>query len=302
MITFEPDIIFLDIKMPGKDGFAFIHDLPQKKRKPGIVFVTAYEQYAIKAIKNQAFDYLLKPVNRKELKQCILKFIERMKDSDITDKQEKSTEPPEKFTRIQINTRTGTVFINPAIILYCKADGNYTTICTGEKQHLCSINLGKVKELLPGNGFIRVGRSYIINYEYITMLDRKENSVTLARDGESVTIKISQAASERSRYNLNNERHSILKNIIYSSWFLAGIPAILIIVFLPPLGLKYKLSIESGGKLPLQLAYSDMNSDGISEMIYSGKGLPYFFISVKDYDQHIYDQWNLTDSLDPNTL
>ncbi len=190
LFHFEPDIIFLDIKMPGKDGFAFIHDIPQKKGKPGIVFVTAYEQYAIKAIKNQAFDYLLKPVNRKELKQCIGRYIERMKDSDISDKQEKSTEPSERFTRIHVNTRSGTVFINPASILFCKADGNYTTICTGEKQHLCSLNLGKVKELLPGNEFIRIGRSYIINYEYITMLDRKENSITLVRDGASVTVKI----------------------------------------------------------------------------------------------------------------
>jgi two-component SAPR family response regulator len=51
LTQFDPDLIFLDIKMPGKDGFSFIHDLPQKKKKPGIVFVTAYDQYAIKAIK-----------------------------------------------------------------------------------------------------------------------------------------------------------------------------------------------------------------------------------------------------------
>lgn len=187
---FDPDLIFLDIKMPGKDGFSIIHDLQHKKKKEGIVFVTAYEHYAIQAIKNQAFDYLLKPVNRKELKQCILKFIESKKESQTRKKHLKSVEASEKITRIRINTRTGTVFINPANILYCKADGNYTTICTGEKQHLCSMNLGKVEELLPGKRFIRVGRSHIVNYEYITVLDRKESQLTLARDAESVTIKI----------------------------------------------------------------------------------------------------------------
>ena len=92
--------------------------------------------------------------------------------------------------RIRVNTRTGTIFINPSSILYCKADGNYTTICTGNKQHLCSLNIGKVQEMLPGNGFIRVGRSHIVNFEFITLLDRKESSVTLVRDGESVTIKL----------------------------------------------------------------------------------------------------------------
>ena len=92
---------------------------------------------------------------------------------------------------------------------------------------------------------------------------------------------------------------AFLKKIIISSWFLAGIPAFLIIIFLPPLGSKYKLLIEPADKLPLQLVYADLNSDSISETIYASKGIPYFFIAVKDYDLHIYDQWNLADSLDP---
>ena len=190
LTRFEPDIIFLDIKMPGKDGFAFIQDLPQRNKMHKIVFVTAYDQFAIKAIKNQAFDYLLKPVNRKELKQCITRFIERINDDPDTERQAKTVESHDKITRIRVNTRTGTLFINPADILFSKAEGNYTTICTGKKQYLCSMNLGKVAELLPKNGFIRVGRSYIVNFEYITMLDRKESTITLVRDGESVTVKI----------------------------------------------------------------------------------------------------------------
>jgi len=190
LAMFDPDMVFLDIKMPVEDGFSIIHEIELKKKKPGIVFVTAYEQYAIQAIKNHAFDYLLKPVNRKELKLCVLKFIESRKTKTLPERHLNSIDPVEKITRIRVNTRTGTVFINPYTILYCKADGNYTTICTGDKQYLCSMNLGKVGEQLPGNGFIRVGRSYIINFEYITLLDRKEGQITLSRDNESVTIKI----------------------------------------------------------------------------------------------------------------
>jgi DNA-binding LytR/AlgR family response regulator len=190
LVNFVPDIIFLDIKMPGKDGFSIVQDLLQDRKKPGIVFVTAYEQYAIQAIKHHAFDYLLKPINRKELKQCILKFIESRKDDPRSIDTDKSVEFHEKISRIRVNTRTGTVFINPALILFCKADGNYTTICTGNKKQLCSMNLGKVEEQLPKNGFVRVGRSYIVNFEYITMLDRKESKVTLEREGESATIRI----------------------------------------------------------------------------------------------------------------
>jgi two-component system LytT family response regulator len=190
MSRFEPDIIFLDIKMPGKDGFAFIQDLPQGYKLQKIVFVTAYDQYAIKAIKNQAFDYLLKPVNRKELNQCLSRFIEKKNESNEIERPIKIMETHERLTRIRVNTRTGTLFINPADILFCKAEGNYTSVCTGKKHHLCSMNLGKVAELLPKNGFVRVGRSYIINFEYITMLDRKESTIMLVRNSESVTVKI----------------------------------------------------------------------------------------------------------------
>lgn len=186
--TISPDLIFLDIKMPGKYGIEFVNELHFVDGKPGIVFVTAYEQYAIQAIKIQAFDYLLKPVNRKELRECIEKYI--IKRDEIFALSAQKAEPQKKISRIKVNTRTGTVFINPATILFCKAEGNYTTICTGEKEYLCSLNLGKMQEQLTSNGFLRIGRSLIINFEFITLLDRKKSAVTLVRDNESVTVKI----------------------------------------------------------------------------------------------------------------
>ena len=190
LAQFNPDLIFLDIKMPGRDGFALLQELPQKYRLHKIVFVTAYDQYVIKAIRNQAFDYLLKPINRNELKQCIIRFIDNINEASDNIAQIKVSESDKRIDRIRINTRTGTFFINPSDILYCEADGNYTTICLGRKQHLCSMNLGKVEELLPEKSFIRVGRSHIINFEYITLLDRRKCTVTLIKDSESVTIKI----------------------------------------------------------------------------------------------------------------
>lgn len=190
MLQFEPDLVFLDIKMPGKDGFSFLNDLKLSNRNPEIVFVTAYEQFAVKALRNKAFDYLLKPVNRKDLKQCISRFIEYKSESAASVNRINGVSKKDIIPRIRVNTRNGTIFINPATIIYCKAEGNYTTICTGNKQHLCSLNIGKVHEMLPGNGFIRVGRSHIINFEFITLLDRKESSVTMFRDGETVTIKL----------------------------------------------------------------------------------------------------------------
>jgi len=92
----------------------------------------------------------------------------------------------------------------------------------------------------------------------------------------------------------------ILKKIIYSSAFLAGISAILVLIFLHPLSSKYIMTVEPEGIHVGQYLYEDLNNDSISEIIYSGKGLPYFFIALKNYDQKFYDQWNLTDSLSPN--
>jgi two-component system, LytTR family, response regulator len=186
--NFSPDLIFMDIKMPGKFGIEFVNELEIINGRPGIVFVTAYDQYAIQAIKIRAFDYLLKPVNRKELKDSIEKFRIQM-DHGIPRGIIKS-DPQKKISRIKVNTRTGVVFINPAIILFCRAEGNYTTICTGDKEYLCSLNLGKLHEQLPESGFIRIGRSLIVNFEFITLLDRKKSTITLVRENESVVLKI----------------------------------------------------------------------------------------------------------------
>jgi two-component sensor histidine kinase len=92
---------------------------------------------------------------------------------------------------------------------------------------------------------------------------------------------------------------SSLKKILFSTWFMAAIPALLVIVFLPPISSKFNLSVEPQKNSYLQQTYSDLNSDSISESIYSLKGNPYFYVVAKNIDSHIYDQWNLPDSLDP---
>ncbi|HUX96366.1 MAG TPA: LytTR family DNA-binding domain-containing protein [Bacteroidales bacterium] len=188
--NYDPDMIFLDIRMPEKDGFDFLMDMNHRNGRPGIVFVSAYEQHALKAIKHQAFDYLLKPVNRKELKQCINKYISSRNESFSPLTQIVQKVIPDKIKRVKVSTRTGTLFINPANILYCKADGNYTIIFTGGKELLCSMNIGKMREMLPENIFLRIGRSLIINLEFITHLDRKQSVLKLVSYDETVSVKV----------------------------------------------------------------------------------------------------------------
>src|SRR5664280_38054 len=90
----------------------------------------------------------------------------------------------------------------------------------------------------------------------------------------------------------------VLKKIFYSSYFLAAVPAIIIILLLPPLGTKSKLQVDSVAKNTSSCVYADLNSDSVSEAMLSGKGAPYFFILIMNNDMKVYDQWNLQDSTD----
>jgi hypothetical protein len=92
----------------------------------------------------------------------------------------------------------------------------------------------------------------------------------------------------------------LLKKIITTSWFLAFVPAILLMLFFPKLGSKYKLVVEPSMKNTGQFVYADLNSDGISEMVSAGKGDPFYYIVAQNIDGLFYDQWNLKDVLDPD--
>jgi two-component system, LytTR family, response regulator len=193
LMAFNPDLIFLDIKMPGQDGFSFLKELKQENKQTEVIFVTAYDQYALQAIKNHAFDYLLKPVDRKELFDCIMQYKQRKQGPYLLDRLEKFILENKESTRMRINTRNGYIFIDPNSILYCQADGNYTMIDLGGRQQLCSMQLGVVEVTLPKNNFIRLGRSLIVNGHYISKVDRKSNQITFEKSGANYSLKISKA-------------------------------------------------------------------------------------------------------------
>ncbi len=124
-----PDLVFLDIQMPDKDGFHFIEMMNQGEHQPGIIFVTAFDNYAIQAIKKSVFDYILKPVRQEELYHAVERFRNRpgkKQKHDLSGLME--VLQGTGTGKIKLNTRSGYILIHPPEVVYCKADGNYTHI------------------------------------------------------------------------------------------------------------------------------------------------------------------------------
>jgi DNA-binding LytR/AlgR family response regulator len=188
----HPHLVLLDIQMPGKDGFHFIAEVARSGEDPGIIFVTAFEHYAIQAIRNSVFDYILKPVHQDELNNAIERFRSRRSSARNQDIQ-KLVEALRDIgpARIKLNTRSGYVLIDPEEIVYCKADGNYTHLYLSRgTSEIITQNLGAIEDILEGNAFFRASRSYLLNLKYLTRVDRKSCNCLLEYPGASCSIKI----------------------------------------------------------------------------------------------------------------
>lgn len=187
----NPDVIILDIQMPEMDGFMVLQDLRDRLFDPIIIFTTAYDQYALKALKAGAFEYLLKPVNRDELRQVIGKAAQKSEEKKIEKRISKIEETLTQSTsRIRFNTRSGLILIHPADILFIEADANYSEIHLSTlKQEIVSMNLGEVMKLLPGQ-FIRINRSVIVNGSYITRVSGSSRLCHLKHGSNEYSFKI----------------------------------------------------------------------------------------------------------------
>lgn len=170
----QPDLLLLDIQMPNKDGFALVEKLLEHDANVEVIFVTAYDKYAIRAIKASAFDYLLKPAKKKDLRDSLLKFAEKVQFERMNEKFSHLSYQLSDKKKLKFRNRTGFSMIDPDEILFCRADSNYTVIeLDSGKRLTVSMNLGKVEEMLPGLCFSRISRSVIINLHYLVEVDRK---------------------------------------------------------------------------------------------------------------------------------
>lgn len=164
-----PDCLFLDIEMPTMDGFQFIQKL--QNRDVAVVITTAYNQYAIQALKNEAIDYLLKPIDADDLKETIAKIHKHNARHLTAERLEKffiDQNAKSNHKKITLNTDGKLLFLGNEDILYAESDGNYSTLfLTDGRKIVMTKKLKEVDELLPGDTFFRIHNSYIINLDKV---------------------------------------------------------------------------------------------------------------------------------------
>ena len=188
---YQPDIVFLDIDMPGKDGFELIRMLKTSHLNPTVIFITAYNQFAIDAIRHAAFDYLLKPVDIDELSASINRYREEKKNNTSLRRIEDLLQAMQ-VEKIRFNSRTGSVYLDPGNIIYCQADGNYSVLhLAGNATNIVTMNIGRLENQLPVDRFVKISRSLIINRHYLSEVNRKEKACILKDGDREISLPIS---------------------------------------------------------------------------------------------------------------
>jgi two-component system LytT family response regulator len=184
----KPDVVFLDIEMPELNGFQLLEQLDEFAFK--VVFVTAYDEFALKAFKFSALEYLLKPVDTLDLVSAVKK-VERQQQLDLRQldfmkHQYQSGQYPQKLA---VPHQGGIIFVALKDLVYCESDSNYTklVLLTG-KQYLLSKTLREVQDFLEERNFLRVHRQYLVNLDHIQLYRKGEGNYVVMSNETSIPV------------------------------------------------------------------------------------------------------------------
>lgn len=191
MESIHPDLVFLDIEMPGMNGFEFLEKYSNKNFE--IIFTTAYNEYAIKAIRHSALDYLLKPIDKDELITAVQKAGQQnsKKTSARVEQLLASLNLKKEAKRFGVPTLEGLIMLNSEDILYCESEGPYCTFhfTNNAKPLLTSRTLKEAEEVLQGGGeFFRVHHSYLINLKFVQKYIRGEGGEVIMNNGKNIPV------------------------------------------------------------------------------------------------------------------
>lgn len=186
----SPELVLLDVELPDGTGFDFLEQLPQPW--PKIIFITAYDHYALQAIRYSAIDYLLKPIRVQDLVQAIQKASNRLHMEQeyallqlLLQSRRETTAPK----RIALPTAERIELIPVADIIRCMAENNYTHFYIRDQSSiLVSKNLGEFEEMLQEYGFLRTHQSHLVNVEAIKSWEKSDGGYLLMKDGSRIPV------------------------------------------------------------------------------------------------------------------
>ncbi len=198
--TLKPDLIFLDVQMPGMNGFDVLDEI---EHEPSVIFITAYDQHAIKAFEKNAVDYLLKPLDEERFRTAINRAVKRKGvEQNNVDAVLESLRPERKTTYdshlfVQKSEKLFNLDVND--ILFLEASGDYTVITTKSDQYVSSSGIGRLEELLTPDIFFRVHRSTIINIHHLKEIEKHFNGGMIAKMHNGKTFPVSRTYAKMIR-------------------------------------------------------------------------------------------------------
>lgn len=200
----KPDCVFLDIEMPEMDGFQMLNSL--KFRDFDLIITTAYDNYAIRAFKEQAVDYLLKPIDSDDLIKSVDRVRARKNKGALGFEVRKVLESitPERPNRKVALPLTGkTMFVDSQDIIYCKSSGNYSEVFFKEqKKQMLSKKLKEIEAIINNDLFCRVHNSYLVNINYIKEFIKKDGHYLILEDRTSIPVSRSKKQLLLDKLNL----------------------------------------------------------------------------------------------------
>lgn len=190
LAEFRPQLVFLDIEMPYMNGFELLEKV--QCINFGIIFTTSYDQYAIKAIRFSALDYLLKPIDREELIQAVAKISRNLNgpnESQLEMLMERISGPKNPMKKIALPTKEGLQMVEMDTIISCSSDSNYTNFfLKNNKKLTVSRTIKDVEELLADYSFVRVHNSFLVNLNEINKYFKGEGGYLVMSDGTNIDV------------------------------------------------------------------------------------------------------------------
>ena len=190
----QPDLVFLDIEMPRMNGFDMLQKINPINFE--LIFTTSFDQYALRAIRFSALDYLLKPIDKDDLQIAVQKVIQRSQKPIVQQLQllmQKLQQPANPLNKIALPTLEGLQMVPVETILYCESDSNYTIFHLKNKQKIIvSRTLKEMEELLEEYFFARVHSSYLVNLQEVNKYIKGEGGYLVLNDGSTVNVSASR--------------------------------------------------------------------------------------------------------------